>query len=330
MPTTRAMSSSQPDLSTNNDESATCSIPPSDISNETKFFFESLITRLEGKIERLEAKVSERDNRILDLESKSSDMNKRNDDQSQRIRALESKVIKLVQQNVELHDKLRDANDHIDYNTVCIDDNQQYQRKENLRIEGIPVTSDETNESLTTTVIKTFNDFGAKLNKSDIYRLHRSGRAHKSKKDGVKVAQVIVRFTKWSARKRAYRANHKAKDLKRREHIRVDLTKRRNQLLEIAKDALKGHERCHAYASAECTLLVKDRDRDLTFPFNTEAELEEILREECDMEPISDDASTCSNISIAPSLTKDLDADLIVNDWGQHAPAIESAPTMVA
>ena len=106
-------------------------------------------------------------------------MDKRNDDQSQRIRALESKVIKLVQQNVELHDKLRDANDRIDYNTVCIDDNQQYQRKENLRIEGIPVTSDESNESLTTTVIKTFNDFGAKLNKSDIYRLHRSGRAHK-------------------------------------------------------------------------------------------------------------------------------------------------------
>ena len=54
------------------------------------------------------------------------------------------------------------------------------------------------------------------------------------------------------------------------------------------------------------------------------------MREECDMEPISDDASTCSNMSIAPSLTKDLDTDLIVNDWGLHAPAIESAPTMVA
>ena len=116
-----------------------------------------------------------------------------------RIDELEQRVTKVVQHNVELSSDVAVMKRHVYALEIKIDDQEQYSRKPCLRIEGITKDQGETNESLTTKVVKELNRFGAEVNISDIVRLHRIGRP-RTTANGCHVApQTIVRFRDWGA-----------------------------------------------------------------------------------------------------------------------------------
>ena len=114
------------------------------------------------------------------------------------------------------------------------------------------------------------------LSDADIFRLHRSGRPspiinfykyinHVNQtpividvNDQTKTAEVIIRFTNWSARAAVYDLHYK-KNLRLR--VRCDLTKFRQGLLDSARTYLRDNElRGFTYNNAECSLLLRDPD----------------------------------------------------------------------
>ena len=226
-------------------------------------------------ISTLEIKFNAKIEKINALETAVTFMQQENASNAARITALEDKLINCVQNNINLKDSLYHVREDL---FVAIDDLAQYGRKPSLRIEGIPFVKGETNDQLKTKVIDSLNEIHANVSDADIFRLHRSGKPHKDRDTGILVAQSIVRFRHWAPRDRAYKAKKFAKDNSLPQQVKLDLTKRRLTLLNRARDALgKKHPIAHAYADAECNLLIKNRAVDQKFFFNTEKELFEIL-----------------------------------------------------
>ena len=88
-----------------------------------------------------------------------------------------------------------------------------------------------------------------------IDRAHRTG-PKKIKKGKVK-QQVIVRFTTWRHRTVVYRARSKASNVK----FRLDLTKKRLELLNLANLMLKPHKDCYAFANVNCRIRAKIKEK---------------------------------------------------------------------
>ena len=192
------------------------------------------------------------------------------------IEELNDKVIDVVQRNVQLADELKLARENCDEK---IDDLEQYGRKNSLRVEGIEVSQNETNADLTIKVAKALNSLGAKVTSTDFFRLHRSS-GSRTTKDGRVVSQCIVKFNSWAARSRAYGTRFigtRTDRLKKPYFVRLDLTRRRLDLLMQAQNLLEDHPTTHAFADSECKLAVKNRSTEKKWPFNTAAELNAIL-----------------------------------------------------
>jgi len=95
--------------------------------------------------------------------------------------------------------------------------NEQYSRRNCLRIDGIAVVQNEDNNSLKQTVISKLGERGILITDRDVDRVHRSGKPtpmHKFKTylnkvnhtnaevdttDVTETAQVIIKFTNWAA-----------------------------------------------------------------------------------------------------------------------------------
>ena len=84
------------------------------------------------------------------------------------------------------------------------DDNENHNRLNNIRINGIPETKDESCEDI---VIKVAGALGVEIDPNDIDRAHRTG---KPKKDEPKA--IICRFNKFKARKQITMNKKKLKD----------------------------------------------------------------------------------------------------------------------
>ena len=193
-----------------------------------------------------------------------------------KIQITEDKFVKVVQDNVALKSENLGLRNEIQNVGVRVDDLQQYDRKECLRIEGLPYVKDETKEQLLDTIIKSFQNKGARIAKSDVYRLHRSGKPIKNKR-GLLVQQVIVRFQTWDARQMAFNTRYNNDSGRKTDGV-FDLTRRRLDLLKSAKYQLLDHPNCHVYANSECLLIFKDRKNNEKHSFNTSEELERLLR----------------------------------------------------
>ena len=112
---------------------------------------------------------------------------------------------------------------------------------------------------------------------NDIFRLHRSGQK-RTDEQGRSVAQIIMRFGNWAARSRAYGARKKAIEDESPIYIKVDLTKRRLNLLKKARTMLDEYNGFYASVDGECNLCVgKKKAKERVF-FNTELELLNIVK----------------------------------------------------
>ena len=185
-----------------------------------------------------------------------------------QIKHLEETIIASTKRNLEMRSLIMERTD----------DNESYSRKDCLRISGVACSPDEDNSSLKTAVINKLSENGVKLEESDIFRLHRSGKRSPMNnylkyinvvndtpitidpRDKTETAETIIRFTNWTARSKVYGLHYK-KNL----HIRVnvDLTKHRRDILSNARIYLKdGNLKGYCYANPECRLILKDVDSD--------------------------------------------------------------------
>ena len=127
-----------------------------------------------------------------------------------------------------------EINPHLLRMQYHMDDKEQYTRRENLRISGLPESEgEESEEELIGKLCSVADKAGVKVEASDISTCHRLGR----KVEG-KVRQTIVRFA-LRKRDRLYssRFNLKGKEGCRHIYINEDLTTMRYSVLMKAKES---------------------------------------------------------------------------------------------
>ena len=215
-------------------------------------------------------KLMERDNRIIELEQTTTN--------------LQEKLISSVQRNASLRAFIEERSDH----------HEQYSRKDSLRVNGIVIGDKEDNDSLKAAVIEELSQNGVIINDQDIFRLHRSGKPSPLNKfkeylnktnekkveidanDARQTAEVIVRFTNWSARSRVYKL-HYEKDLALR--VKCDLTRHRQEVLSLASDHIKTNNLAgYVYNNAECSLVLNDTSSRKRHYFETFREFSQLAK----------------------------------------------------
>jgi len=118
-----------------------------------------------------------------------------------------------------------------------IDANQQYSRRQTVRLNRLEFN--ENNEKpIEDQVLDVFNDGQIQMQKSDLNRVHYSGKPITNQVTGKTTRQVIVQFRNWGARHRAHKYNNKNR--RKPTRIHADLTKHRYGLLNKARDTIKG------------------------------------------------------------------------------------------
>ena len=94
--------------------------------------------------------------------------------------------------------------------------------------------------------------------------------------DNTQTAEVIVRFTRWAPRMRAYSLHYKKNLLIR---VRCDLTKYRQDALRLSRQYLRENQlAAYVYNNAECKLIVCDTSSKRRASFNTFAELKDLAK----------------------------------------------------
>ena len=140
-------------------------------------------------------------------------------------------------------------------NQKC-EDQEQYQRRLCLRINGIPAPPEgqhETADDCLQKVKAIFEDDLA-LNIPDevIDRAHRIGKV--TKIGAKKFRQVIVKFTTWRHRSEVYKARKKAQHLR----IKLDLTQFRVNTIEKANQILRPKgDKFYAFADINCRICAR-------------------------------------------------------------------------
>ena len=100
------------------------------------------------------------------------------------------------------------------------DDLEQYSRRNNIRIVGVPEANEEDTDELTTALVK--RNLGIEVNKTDICRSHRLGR----KKPG-QHRQIIVKFTRHNVKSTIMRKKKILREEGSNIEIQEDLTQGR-------------------------------------------------------------------------------------------------------
>ena len=118
-------------------------------------------------------------------------------------------------------------------------------------------------------VITEFSKIDPDFRPHDVDRAHRTGRPYYV--DGQSFSSVIVKFTNWYARNRIY---EKRKNLPF--NVKADLTSRREDLLQYARDQLKNDAEAAKYVEfifpdRNCKISLKSKDNRI-FNFNTTME----------------------------------------------------------
>ena len=153
------------------------------------------------------------------------------------------------------------------------DDWEQYGRRLCVRIDNVPVESEETAESVFEKVGKFLGEACPDVPVSCIDRAHRIGSEYKSYRNKKKCCSIIVRFMSFRHRTMFYRNRKRLKDVR----IKLDLTKRRYKILKDAINLAKEHSDLnYVYADVNCRLKVVFKDGSSNF-FNDIDDLKSII-----------------------------------------------------
>ena len=167
---------------------------------------EQMATAFAPYLERIADKMCER------LDTKVKIMTDQLKARDQKIQALENAVITLQ---------------------LKIDDQEQYSRREALRITGIPETENENTDQLAMALCNDTLKLDPPLQDSDLARSHRSGDASKSNR------VILAKFAIYKIRDHVIRARSNLKDHNKDNdspiYINEDLTKRKADLFYRAR-----------------------------------------------------------------------------------------------
>ena len=150
-----------------------------------------------------------------------------------------------------------------------VDDQEQYNRRLCLRIDGIDMEENETGEICLKKVKLVFKELKVSVPDTVIDRAHRIGQPKVVK--GKKVHTMIVRFTTWRHRTAIYRARKSSNKYK----IRLDLTKKRLDTIIKSSKLLEEKKIGFVFADVNCRVCAKIGDK--FHYFNGEKDLIEIL-----------------------------------------------------
>lgn len=166
--------------------------------------------------ERLTAKLTEHITSIVE-KALSDSLNKFNEE----LFSLHEEVATLKEQIAKLDDRL-------DCKT---DDLEQYQRRNNLRVFGIPETQKENTDQLVLDIVR--KKMGVELPMVAIERSHRVGAKPRPRDDGTTPHRpIIVRFCSYRDRRRVFEAKKKLKGTGIT--FKEDLTARRLEVLRAS------------------------------------------------------------------------------------------------
>ena len=219
---------------------------------------------IEGLIQPVSTKIDELAQIKAEFEAKFQEQNKLIDKLVKRVDVLESTCV--IRQKV------------IDRLVIASDDNQQYSRRESIRIHGIEPKEGESNDDVVKIVEDCHKSMTIPFNRKDIARCHRVGPPRTNEKTGKKTQAIIVKYTSWGARAAAYKARPKHDTPARKKFsVAPDLTKRRLDLLAAAQEKIKAHKQISfAFADINCALGMRFTDGKMKY-FNSEAQLGSIL-----------------------------------------------------
>jgi len=158
-----------------------------------------------------------------------------NKQQKQEIRQLNRRTENLQKRNCD--------------DEIKIDELEQYDRRQNLELEGVPVTDDE---DLVQVTVDLAQKMDVKLNEEDISIVHRlplrqrPGRTRSSSSNTTKHPTIIVRFISRLKRNEMYANRSKAKYIEdfgihhmNSLYVNENLTQRRKRLFWLAKQKAK-------------------------------------------------------------------------------------------
>ena len=196
-----------------------------------------------------------------------------------------AKIDELSRQLNESRAEVRSLKRQLSETRLEVDDLQQYGRRMNVRLEGLPTDKGETDDALFGKIHDCLGKVGVNIVRNDIVRFHRSS-APKMNDDGVLVAQTILKFSNWDIRRRVHGTNKTAREKKVTTRIHHDLTKRRYELLGKARQRLKvvvaGQNRAEgdeAFVFADVNSNLKLRNGRDVRAFNDENELDRLITE---------------------------------------------------
>ena len=228
--------------------------------------FESFKSLMESRISLLEQKIENQDARIELLESTIS---------------LKTSTVEALKEEVLL---LREK-------TCSLD---QYQRRPNLRINGVvlpPKGTKETNDDVMKIVKNVCDDLDVDLRSDDVFRAHRIGKKKKNEADNTYQQSVIIRFRSWKTRCALYR-NRPTKGRPRAQKpdqprifssISLDLTDQNYRLLDRARELITDKtngdiEGIYPLADINCNLQIH-LGENLMKQFSTERDMMRIISE---------------------------------------------------
>ena len=171
--------------------------------------FSEILLRLEKKIEEGQESIVENQNKMLarlsiiekEIETFKEDIDNLKVKQS----ALEDKVISMSENIGTISDHGRDLQ-------FLMDRQEQYSRKNSVRIKGVLERSGEDIEMVTIDTLK--KELGLDFEKSDIDIVHRVGRGHTDIP-----RSILVKFLSHKSKEKVMRAKKKAKNVKIQEDL---------------------------------------------------------------------------------------------------------------
>ena len=150
---------------------------------------------------------------------------------------LDAKVKIMTQQLQARDQKIQSLENTVNILQLKIDDQEQYSRRESLRISGIPEMASENTDQIVMTLCNETPRCDPPLQDSDLARSHRSGDIEKTNR------VILAKFSTYKIRDRVIRARTNLKDFNKDNdnpiYINEDLTKRKADLLYRARQFKK-------------------------------------------------------------------------------------------
>ena len=194
---------------------------------------------MEEKVSKLENKVLEQDNRLEVVDSHLKEL-------EYKVNVLESgKILQGI------------VNDHL---VRCIDDQNQYQRRQNIIIDGLFIPKNSGDKEIRQIVIAHFKKMKINVFDSEVVRAHRTGKPYRDT-NGKFHVPILCRFVSWLPRNEVYENRRKGLGVR----FKPDLTDMRQETFDSLCARLEEDERAkklvsYIFIDRNCRLSAKTVD----------------------------------------------------------------------